>query len=78
LPELKTHAPDADNATTGNPGGGFGLPRVKPTNPATLEPFLPASTSAAEKTKRAGLMSYNVISTGLTEDTIFTIVLVVK
>jgi hypothetical protein len=49
LPELKTKLPDADNATTGNPGEGLGLPRVKLTNPATLAPFLTTTDAAEEK-----------------------------
>lgn len=63
LLDIKTHAANADNETTGGTaGGGLGLPRVKLTGATSLAPFLPSAT-AAEKTARAGLTVYNVSTT---------------
>jgi len=57
LLDLKSQAPNANNATTDK--GGLLLPRVELVDRSTLEPFIAAAT-AAEKKNHTGLTVYNV------------------
>ena len=57
LLDIKTHAPNLNNATTEE--GGLLLPRVELTDSYSLAPFI-SSATADEKRRHAGLIVYNL------------------